>query len=201
MDYQQPAITSDKLKEVLNDPNEVRGRLASEPELVKDMKVLFTAMEAEESKWTSRTRHIKNTFLTCLRKEIDSEVVFIQKVAKAQDANDIVHDLDVIQSTWKSIFSQSSRKMRDAARASSAQGAQSTMRPTRSRGRRGQTAEAGSSRRPTRTRSGEAVVEVNPHAPYIDSWSTASDTGLDTIYQSTQDKFLDDMSRIRIFQE
>ncbi len=197
MTYQAPIAASDKLKAVLEDPNEVRARLLSEPELMRDMTVLFKALEAEEARWTSRTRHIKNIFLSSLRKEIDSEILFIQKVSKAEDSNDIVHELDVIQSNWKSIFSQSSRKMRNAARSASAQGAQSTMRPSRSRGRRGQAGDVGSSRRPTRTRSGEAVAEVNPHAAYIDSWSTASDTGLDTICASTQDKFLGDMSRVR----
>ncbi len=188
--YQTPVVASDRLKEALEDPNAVRARLLSDPKLVNELKVLFRAMEAEEARWTSKTRHIKNTFLSSLRKEIDSEILFVQKVARAKDANDIVHDLDVIQSTWKSIFSQSSRKMRDAARAGTAQAAQSTMRPSRSR-----------ARRPSRTRSGEIVSEVNPHASYIDSWSSTSDTGLDAIYQATEVKFLEDMSRVRISAE
>ena len=197
-EYQAPIVESNKLADALADPNEVRARLQADPNLVKDMVVLFKAMETEEAKWTSRTRRIKNTFFTVVRKEIDSEIVFIQKVAKQEDANDIVHELDVVQSTWKSIFSQSSRKMRDAARGVSAQGMQTTMRPSRSRGRRGQTTGTASSRRRTRPGSEEAAPEINPHQAYIDSWATASDTGLDTIYQSTQDKFLSDIGRVRV---
>ncbi|NQV36079.1 MAG: ankyrin repeat domain-containing protein [Phycisphaeraceae bacterium] len=194
--YEEPVIRSDKLKEVLSDPNEVKARLLLDPKLVAEMAVLFKALEIEETKWTSRTRRIKNTFFTALRKEIDSEIVFIQKVAKQEDANDIVHELDVIQSTWKSVFSQSSRKMRDADRAASAQGMQAMTRPSRSRSRRGQM-DAGSSRRPTRTRDSQAVPEVNPHASYIDSWGTVSDTTLDTVYQATHDKFIENIGAVR----
>jgi hypothetical protein len=195
--YEEPVVQIDKLKEVLSDPKEVKARLVSDPKLVGEMTILFKAMELEETKWTSRTRRIKNTFLTALRKEIDSEIVFIQTVAKQEDAKDIVKDLDGMQSTWKSIFSQSSRKMRDADRAASAQGMQGMTRPSRSRSRRGQSVDTGSSRRPTRSRDADAPPEVNPHAAYIDSWSSASDTTLDTVYQATQDKFMNDVGSVR----
>jgi len=200
-EYEEPVVRTDRLKEVLSDPNEVKARLLSDPKLMGEMAILFKAMEAEETKWTARTRRIKNTFFNAVRKEIDSEIVFIQTVAKQEDANDIVHELDVMQSTWKSIFSKSSRKMRDAARAASAQGMQDMTRNSRSRSRRGQMADTSTSRRPSRSREADTIPEVDPHAPYIDGWSTASDTTLDTVYQATEEKFLSDMGSVRLVAE
>jgi hypothetical protein len=199
--YEEPIVRTETLRDILNDPNEVRARLLSDPKLVTEMAILFKAMEVEETKWTSRTRRIKNTFLAAVRKEIDSEIVFIQAVAKQEDANDIVRELDVLQSTWKSILSQSSRKMREADRAASAQGMQATTRTSRSRSRRGETMGTGSSRRPTRSREVEVVPEVDPHAQYVDSWSSVSDTTLDTVYLATEDKFLVDIGTVRFLAE
>ncbi|MCF7974295.1 MAG: ankyrin repeat domain-containing protein, partial [Phycisphaerae bacterium] len=193
---------SDKLKKVLEDPNEVRSRLSTDPKLVKDMEVLFETLEAEETKWTSRKQRIKNTFFNALRKEIDSEILFVQTVAKQEDANDIVHELDVLQSTWKSIFAKSSRAMREAARGGSTLAMQELTRTSRARSRRGQTTDTLTSRRGTRARSNEAVVEeVDPHESYINNWGSIDDTNLDTIYGSTQEKIVNDMDAIRLSAE
>lgn len=199
-EYQQPEQAKNSLKDILNDPNEIKARLKSDPNLLKEMSVLFKALEAEETKWTSRKRLIKNTFLTSLRKEIDSEIVFVQKVAKAEDANDLVKELDVIQSTWKSIFSQSSRKMRDAARGMTGMGMQMQSGYSRGRSRRGQMGAStrGSRRSPRAGGETGYQPEINPHQQYIDSWGMANDNSLDSIYQATQDKFMLDMDRIRV---
>jgi len=203
--YDQPFQTEDsivmtgpeQIYAVLKDVNGIRVRLSTDPNLESQLKTIFKSLEAEEAKWTSRKRRIATSFYSALRKEVDSEIVFIQSVAKAEDANDIVHQLDVIQSTWKSIFSQSSRRMRAATRGTASQGMQTMTRPSRGRSRRGHTADISTSRRGIRTRNEETVEQVDPHASYIDSWGSISDTNLDTLYNDTQDKYFGDMATIR----
>jgi hypothetical protein len=194
-------LGSDKLKQALEDPNEVRDRLATDPKLVSQMDVLFKALEEEETKWTSRKQRIKNTFFNAVRKEIDSEILFIQNIAKQEDANNVVQSLDVLQSTWKSIFAKSSRAMREAARGGMGLAVQEMSRSSRSRSRRGQVTDTMASRRGIRGRDGEIVEEVDPHEAYITSWGTIEDGNLDQIYEATQVKIVDDMGSIRLLAE
>ena len=177
-------INNNTIEELLKDPNQIRARLLSDPNLVDQMKTLFVSLENEEKKWTSRDRRIKNTIFNALRKEIDSEIIFIQKIAKEQDANDIVLELDMLQSRWKGIFSKSSRKMREGTRGTLGQ----QNNDTRSRGR---------SRRPSRTRDDNRIEEVDPDQAYIDSWGNATDTGLDSIINETQTKLFTSYGPIR----
>jgi len=201
MGYNSPTTGLDKLKEVINDPNQVRARLIADPELVSELDVLFKALEGEEKKWTSRKRRIMTTFYTSMRNEIDSEIVFVRSVAEREDANNVADDLGVLRSTWKSIFSQSSRKMREASRGVSVQGMQTSMRSSRTRGRRGQSAYDAPTSRRTRGRGTDAVEEVNPHEAYISSWGNTNDTSLDAIYKATEEKFMNDIGTIRVLAE
>ncbi len=181
---------------ILEDVNGIRARLNSDPNLQSQMKTVFKLLEAEENKWTSRKRRIATSFYSALRKEVDVEIVFIQSIAKGEDANDVVHELDVVQSTWKSVFSRASRKMREATRANS-QGMQAMTRSSRGRSRRGQTGDSRTMRRPSRTGEEDAVEQIDPHASYIDSWGSISDTSLDTLYGETQSKYFGDIWRVR----
>jgi hypothetical protein len=186
---------------ILEDVNGIRARLSTDPNLESQLTTMFKSLELQEAKWTSRQRRIATSFYSALRKEVDIEIVFIQSVAKGEDANDIVHQLDVVQSTWKSIFSKSSRKMREATRGTTSQGMQTMTRSSRGRSRRGQTNDTSTARRGSRAREEETVQEIDPHASYVDSWGSISDTNLDTLYGETQDKFFGDMSHIRSLAE
>lgn len=178
---------SDLINTILNDPNSIRARLVSDSNLVEQMDKLFVSLEEEEKKWTSRTRRIKNTFFNAVRKEIDLEILFLQSIAEGQDANVIVNDLNVLQRNWKSLFSKASRSMRDSTRAST--GMQSTTRANRGRTRNTSTR--------SRVRNGQMVEEVDQDAPYIDSWGSVSDTSLDTLCESTQERLFKELGPIR----